>query len=71
MRPSMRFVPVKSEDVQSAAMVFRVRELLIRQRTASAFAPPSKVTSVTLSKVPENRPITNALPRSKHEVGSE
>ena len=33
MRPSMRFVRVKSEDVQSAAMVFRVRELLIRQRT--------------------------------------
>lgn len=29
----MRFVPVKSEDVQGAAMVFRVRELLIRQRT--------------------------------------
>jgi transposase len=32
VRPSMRFVPVKSEDVQGAAMVFRVRELLIRQR---------------------------------------
>ncbi len=32
-RPSMRFVPVKSEDVQGAAVVFRVRELLIRQRT--------------------------------------
>jgi transposase len=33
VRPSMRFVPVKSADVQGAAMVFRVRELLIRQRT--------------------------------------
>ena len=33
VRPSMRFVPVKSEDVQGAAKVFRVRELLIRQRT--------------------------------------
>lgn len=33
VRPAMRFVPVKSEDVQGAAMVFRVRELLIRQRT--------------------------------------
>jgi len=32
-RPTMRFVPLKSEEVQSAAMVFRVRELLIRQRT--------------------------------------
>ncbi len=33
LRPTMRFVPVKSEEVQGAAMVFRVRELLIRQRT--------------------------------------
>lgn len=32
-RPTMRFVPVKSEESQGAAMVFRVRELLIRQRT--------------------------------------
>lgn len=30
MRPTMRFVPVKSEETQGAAMVFRVRELLIR-----------------------------------------
>jgi len=29
----MRYVPVKSEETQGAAMVFRVRELLIRQRT--------------------------------------
>lgn len=29
----MRFVSGKSEEVQGAAMVFRVRELLIRQRT--------------------------------------
>ena len=33
LRPTMRFVPVKSEATQAAAMVFRVRELLIRQRT--------------------------------------
>ncbi|WP_299654197.1 transposase, partial [uncultured Jannaschia sp.] len=32
-RPNMRFVPVKSEEKQGAAAVFRVRELLIRQRT--------------------------------------
>ena len=31
MRPTMRFVPVKSEETQGAAMVFRVRELLIRR----------------------------------------
>jgi transposase len=29
----MRFVAVKSEETQGAAAVFRVRELLIRQRT--------------------------------------
>ncbi|MFN7089589.1 MAG: IS110 family transposase [Allorhizobium sp.] len=33
LRPTMRFVPVKSEETQGAAMVFRLRELLIRQRT--------------------------------------
>ena len=33
VRPSIRFVPVKSEETQGAAMVFPVRELLIRQRT--------------------------------------
>ena len=33
MRPTMRFVPVKCVEPQGAAMVFRVRELLIRQRT--------------------------------------
>jgi len=32
-RLNMRFVPVKSEEKQGAAAVFRVRELLIRQRT--------------------------------------
>ena len=32
-RPTMRFVPVKSEETQGAAMVFRIRELLVRQRT--------------------------------------
>lgn len=32
-RPTMRFVAVRSEADQGAAMVFRIRELLIRQRT--------------------------------------
>ena len=32
-RPTMRFVPVKCEETQSAAIVFKIRELLIRQRT--------------------------------------
>lgn len=33
LRPTMRFVPVKSEETQGAATVFRIRDLLIRQRT--------------------------------------
>jgi transposase len=32
-RPTMRFVPLKSEEQQSVLMLHRVRELLIRQRT--------------------------------------
>jgi transposase len=33
MRPTMRFVPVKSAEQQASAMVYKVRELLVRQRT--------------------------------------
>ena len=29
----MRFVPVKSEEQQASAAVFRARDLLVRQRT--------------------------------------
>jgi len=32
-RPSMRFVALKSEDQQAQAMLFRTRDLLVRQRT--------------------------------------
>lgn len=32
-RPSMRFVPVKSEAAQTAAMVLSTRDLLVKQRT--------------------------------------
>jgi transposase len=31
--PTMRFVAVKSEDSQAAAVIFRTRDLLVRQRT--------------------------------------
>ena len=37
-RPTMRFVPVKSEQQQSRCMVFRTRELLVRQRTQTVNA---------------------------------
>ena len=32
-RPNMRFVAVKSEEQQAAALVFRTRDLLVKQRT--------------------------------------
>jgi transposase len=32
-RPTMRFVPIKTEEQQSVLMLHRVREILIRQRT--------------------------------------
>jgi transposase len=32
-RPTMRFVAVRSEEAQAAALVFRTRDLLVRQRT--------------------------------------
>jgi transposase len=32
-RPTMRFVAVKSEEQQAAALVFRARDLVVRQRT--------------------------------------
>ena len=32
-RPSMRFVPVKTEAQQAAALLFRARDLLVKQRT--------------------------------------
>ncbi len=33
MRPTMRFVTVKSETTQASALVFRTRDILVRQRT--------------------------------------
>lgn len=32
-RPSMRFVAIKSKEQQASALVFRTRDLLVRQRT--------------------------------------
>jgi transposase len=32
-RPSMRFVPIKSEEQQAGLVIHRVREMLVRQRT--------------------------------------
>jgi transposase len=34
-RPSMRFVPVKTQEQQANGIVFRARDLLVRQRSSS------------------------------------
>src|SRR3712207_5790096 len=47
-RPTMRFVAVKSEEAQGAVMVFRVRELLIRQRTQAINALRGHLTELGL-----------------------
>ncbi|RVU01150.1 IS110 family transposase, partial [Novosphingobium umbonatum] len=39
-RPNMRFVMVKSEEEQASALVFRTRDLLVRQRTQTINAIP-------------------------------
>lgn len=36
LRPTMRFVQVRSEDNQAAALAFKARDLLVRQRTQRA-----------------------------------
>ena len=33
LRPTMRFVPVKTEDQQARAMLFRTRQMFVGQRT--------------------------------------
>ncbi len=38
LRPTMRFVPVKSEQTQGAAMVFRVRELCVNRHAKLALS---------------------------------
>lgn len=38
IRPTMRFVPIKSVEQQAAGMVFKARELLLRQRSQAVNA---------------------------------
>ena len=44
LRPSMRFVRVKTEEEQASAVVFRARDLLVRQRTQMINALPGHLT---------------------------
>lgn len=59
-RPTMRFVAVKSEADQGAALVLRVRELLIRQRTQAINALRGHLTEFGLV-VPQGEANTSRL----------
>ena len=45
-RPSMRFVPLKSEAQQANGVVFRARDLLVRQRTQCIDALRNRVAGI-------------------------
>ncbi len=67
-RPSMRFVPVKSEEQQANGIVFRARDLLVRQRTQCINAlrghllEPIVSTAITaLVPAPQNFPAGRAF----------
>jgi len=55
-RPGMRFVPIKSAESQAGLMVLRVRELLVKQRTAliNAIRGHAAEFGVTTAKGPAN-----------------
>ncbi len=78
-RPTMRFVAVKSEEQQARSMIFRTRDLLVRQRTQlinalrghlaehGVVAPLGPVHVKRLADAVESE--TAALPATVREIG--
>lgn len=78
-RPTMRFVAVKTEEQQARSMVFRTRDLLVRQRTQlinalrghlaehGVVAPQGPAHLKTLSSVLENADV--AVPQLVRDIG--
>jgi transposase len=62
-RPTMRFVAVKSAEAQAAAIVFRTRDLLVRQRTQviNALRGHSGEFGVVVAKGPQHAALLAAL----------
>lgn len=58
MRPSIRFVAVKSKEQQLQAVAFRARELLVRQRTQliNAFRAHLAEVGIAINKGPRRTP---------------
>lgn len=75
-RPGMRFVAVKSEDQQAAGLVFRTRDLIVRQRTQLInairghlaeygwVAPRGTAHMTMLAELLEDDQITSTLPEA-------
>ena len=55
-RPGMRFVAVKTEAQQAAAMVFRTRDLLVRQRNPAHQCAPRPSGGVRVGGAAGNGP---------------
>lgn len=71
-RPSMRYVAIKSEDQQAAGMVFRTRDLLVRQRTQLINAIRGHLTEFgwVAPKGPSHVTVLASLLEDGEEVGA-
>ena len=79
-RPSMRFVAVKSEQQQAAGLVFRTRDLLVRQRTQLInairghlteygwVAPKGPSHVAMLTDLIEEEEMASSLPKAAHAM---
>jgi transposase len=78
-RPSMRFVAVKSEQQQAAGLVFRTRDLLVRQRTQLInairdlteygwIAPKGPSHVARLADLIEQEEMVSSLPAAAHAM---
>jgi transposase len=75
-RPGMRYVAVKSEEQQAAGLVFRTRDLMVRQRTQLVnairghlaeygwVAPRGKAHMAMLADILEEEAMTETLPQA-------
>ena len=75
-RPSMRFVPIKDEEQQANSVVFRDRDLLVRQRTQCINALRGHLSDTATSfaralPMPQLRSLTSttAIPRCRRVLG--
>jgi len=56
-RPTMRFVPIKTKEQQSALMLHRARQLLVRQRTMLSNAIRGHLAELGIVSIPGIGPI--------------